>query len=82
METTNLLSAAGMIIIPMDCVPLGVYCKLCDENRERINKRIQRGIWRIGEEILEVEGTKERWVDLKKVASWARKNQTSNFLEG
>lgn len=73
--------SAGMIILPMECVLLGVYCDLCKENRERINKRIQRGIWRIGEEILEVEGTKERWVDLKKVALWARKNQTSNSLE-
>lgn len=81
METANHVSTAEMIIIPMDCVPLGVYCQLCGENRERINKRIQRGIWRIGEEILEVDGTKERWVDLKKVASWARKNQTSNSLE-
>lgn len=69
--------SSGMIILPMECVPLGVYCDICKENRERINKRIQRGIWRIGEEILEVDGTKERWVDLRKVAQWARKNQSS-----
>ncbi|HGV2966850.1 TPA: excisionase, partial [Escherichia coli] len=48
------------------------------ETPEAINKRVQRGVWREGVQVLKVEGVKERWIDLNEVAKWARQN-CSNY---
>lgn len=61
----------------LQCVPLSVYLKETGESRESINKRVQRGIWRVGVEVLEVDGSKERWVDCVEIEKWARKNKSS-----
>jgi hypothetical protein len=45
------------------------------ETPEAINKRIQRGIWREGVQVLKIEGVKERWIDLQEVNVWARGNR-------
>ena len=47
-------------------------------NSEAINKRVQRGVWREGVQVLKVEGVKVRWIDLSEVAKWARQN-CSNY---
>lgn len=54
------------------------YCKETGETPEAINKRVQRGVWREGVQVLKVEGVKERWIDLSEVAKWARQN-CSNY---
>ena len=61
-----------------DCVPISTYCKETGETPEAINKRVQRGVWREGVQVLKVEGVKERWIDLSEVAKWARQN-CSNY---
>ncbi|HFQ7029236.1 TPA: excisionase [Yersinia enterocolitica] len=45
------------------------------ETLEAINKRIQRGVWREGSQVLKIEGVKERWIDLLEVNAWARRNR-------
>ena len=60
------------------CVPISTYCKETGETPEAINKRVQRGVWREGVQVLKVEGVKERWIDLSEVAKWARQN-CSNY---
>ncbi|EPN0969066.1 excisionase, partial [Salmonella enterica subsp. enterica serovar Schwarzengrund] len=62
----------------LDCVPISTYCKETGETLEAINKRVQRGVWREGVQVLKVEGVKERWIDLSEVAKWARQN-CSNY---
>jgi len=59
----------------LDCVPISRYCEITGESLVAINKRIQRGIWKEGNQILKVDGVKERWVDLLEIAKWARKNR-------
>ena len=58
----------------LECLPLNVYCKQAEETPARINKRIQRGVWRIGVQVLEAPGTRERRIDLVEVNKWARTN--------
>lgn len=41
-----------------------------------INKRIQRGIWQLGVHIVNVDGVKERWVNIAEVTKWAMKNSS------
>ncbi|HGK4840539.1 excisionase [Klebsiella pneumoniae] len=60
-------------MIGLECVPISMYCTQTGENLEAINKRIQRGIWREGTQILKIPGVKERWVDLVEVTNWARR---------
>lgn len=60
----------------LNCVPLSAYCTHTGESVDAINKRIQRGVWKEGVQVLKVEGVKERWVDLAEVTKWARKGQT------
>lgn len=65
-------------MLNLDCVPISIYCKETGETPEAINKRVQRGVWREGIQVLKVEGVKERWIDLSEVAKWARQN-CSNY---
>ena len=61
----------------LQCIPLSVYLNETGETRDAINKRIQLVVWRIGVEVLDVEGCRERWVDCAEVEKWARKSKTS-----
>ncbi len=54
------------------CVPISVYCQNYNESLDAVNKRIQRGEWKLGEQYHKVEGVKERWVDLEGVTKWVR----------
>ncbi|HAM6282477.1 TPA: excisionase [Escherichia coli] len=65
-------------MLNLDCVPISTYCKETGETPEAINKRVQRGVWREGVQVLKVEGVKEGWIDLSEVAKWARQN-CSNY---
>lgn len=56
-------------MLNLDCVPISTYCKETGETPEAINKRVQRGVWREGVQVLKVEGVKERWIDLSEVAN-------------
>lgn len=70
-------------MLSIECVPLSAYCKESGETVEAINKRIQRGLWREGIQVLKVDGVKERWIDLTEVAKWARHNKSQvSCLEG
>lgn len=65
-------------MLNLDCVPISAYCKETGETPEAINKRLQRGVWREGIQVLKVEGVKERWIDLSEVAKWARQNRLNS----
>lgn len=56
------------------CVPISVYCQMFNESIDAVNKRIQRGIWQQGKQFHNVEGARERWVDLDGVSKWVRDN--------
>jgi hypothetical protein len=62
-------------MVSLDCIPLSAYCMSTGESIDAINKRIQRGVWKEGIQILKVDGVKERWVDLTEVTKWARKGR-------
>ena len=59
----------------LDCIPISAYCRESGESLDAINKRIQRGVWIEGVQVLKVDGVKERWIDLTEVAKWARKHR-------
>ncbi|EOM2951385.1 excisionase [Escherichia coli] len=59
----------------IDCVPITTWCRDMGETLDAVNKRLQRGVWKEGVQVLNVEGSKERWVDLTEVSKWARKNK-------
>ncbi|WP_103809121.1 excisionase [Escherichia coli] len=59
----------------IDCVPITTWCRDMGETLDAVNKRLQRGVWEEGGQVLNVEGSKERWIDLTEVSKWARKNK-------
>lgn len=59
----------------LGCLPASVYCERYNDTLDAINKRIQRGFWKQGEQYHIVEGSKERWIDLDGVNKWVRKEQ-------
>ncbi len=59
----------------IDCVPITAWCRDMGETLDAVNKRLQRGVWKEGVQVLNVEGSKERWIDLTEVSKWARKNK-------
>ncbi|MEF9120514.1 excisionase [Escherichia coli] len=59
----------------IDCVPITTWCRDMGETLDAVNKRLQRGVWKEGVQVLNVEGSKERWIDLTEVSKWARKNK-------
>ncbi|MCU6671854.1 MULTISPECIES: excisionase [Leclercia] len=65
-------------MLNLDCVPISAYCNETGESIDAINKRLQRGVWREGVQVLKVEGVKERWIDLSEVAKWARKSRLNS----
>lgn len=67
-----------LIIMRMpDAIPLSTYLSTIEiTDRDTINKRIQRGIWQLGVHIVNVDGVKERWVNIAEVTKWAMKNSS------
>lgn len=67
-----------LIIMRMpDAIPLSTYLSTIEiTDRDTINKRIQRGIWQQGVHIVNVDGVKERWVNIAEVMKWAMKNSS------
>ena len=67
-----------LIIMRMpDAIPLSTYLSTIElTDRDTINKRIQRGIWQLGVHIVNVDGVKERWVNIAEVIKWAMKNSS------
>lgn len=67
-----------LIIMRMpDAIPLSTYLSTIEiTDRDTINKRIQRGIWQLGIQIVNVDGAKERWVNIAEVMKWAMKNSS------
>ncbi|MBK0080091.1 excisionase [Kosakonia cowanii] len=65
-------------MLNLDCVPISAYCKVTGETPEAITKRVQRGVWFEGVQVLKVEGVKERWIDLDEVSKWARQNRQNS----
>ncbi|MGL4517732.1 MAG: hypothetical protein ACRCUH_13715 [Shewanella sp.] len=65
-----------LVIMRMpDAIPLSTYLSTIEiTDRDTINKRIQRGIWQLGVHIVNVDGVKERWVNIAEVTKWAMKN--------
>ncbi|HFS2301287.1 TPA: excisionase [Escherichia coli] len=59
----------------IDCVPITTWCRDMGETLDAVNKRLQRGVWKEGVQVLNLEGSKERWIDLTEVSKWARKNK-------
>lgn len=73
--------AAGVMekyMLSLDCVPISIYCKETGETPDAVTKRVQRGVWREGVQVLKVPGVKERWIDLSEVAKWARQNRLNS----
>lgn len=46
----------------LNCVPLSKYCQMVGKTPEAINKKIQRGTWRMGVQVLHAPGDRERWI--------------------
>lgn len=59
----------------LDVMPISAYCQATGDTSDAINKRIQRKIWMKGIHVLDVEGSRERWIDLEEVNKWARKSR-------
>ena len=53
-------------------VPLSKYCDINNEKINTVIRRIERGVWQTGKQVLVIEGVKERWIDLTEVEKWAR----------
>ncbi|MGA7586046.1 MAG: excisionase [Rouxiella badensis] len=64
----------------LDCIPISMYCQQTGETIDAINKRIQRGVWREGLQVLKIDGVKERWIDLIEVNVWARRKGRNGFV--
>jgi len=60
-------------------MPQSAYCAKYDISHEAIRQRLQKGVWRMGQEVLEVKGA-GRYIDLQAVDAWARKQGQSLYL--
>ena len=56
----------------LSIVPLGKYCEISGEKRNTVEKRIERGVWTLGVQVVKLNNVKERWIDLTEVEKWAR----------
>lgn len=65
----------------LECLPISKYCELFGDSSDAINKRVQRQFWYEGVHVLKVEGSKERWIDVKEVNKWARKNKQDIYYQ-
>lgn len=67
--------------LSVECLPISKYCELFCESTDAINKRVQRRFWQEGVQILKVDGSKERWIDIKEVNKWVRKNKQDTYYQ-
>ncbi|MBG5882796.1 excisionase [Providencia alcalifaciens] len=67
--------------LSVECLPISKYCELFGESTDAINKRVQRRFWQEGVQILKVDGSKERWIDIKEVNKWVRKNKQDTYYQ-
>ncbi len=67
--------------LSVECLPISKYCELFSESTDAINKRVQRRFWQEGVQILKVDGSKERWIDIKEVNKWVRKNKQDTYYQ-
>ena len=56
----------------MNVIPLREYCDLEGVGANTIRRRIQRGVWREGHEVLLIKGLKGYYVDVEAVERWMR----------
>ena len=56
----------------MNVRTISAYCLEFGESKTAIDKRIENGVWREGEQWFKVKGSKERWIDLEGVEKWVR----------
>ena len=56
----------------MTVVPLSKYCEISGESLQAVQRRITRGIWVEGTQVIKIDRIKERWIDLTEVEKWAR----------
>jgi hypothetical protein len=56
----------------MNVRKISAYCLEFNETINSVNKRIDNGVWKEGEQWFKVKGSKERWIDLKGVEKWVR----------
>lgn len=73
MEATT--QEKNIIILTAKTMPITKYCEVFGLTLAQINRRLERGIWQKNVQVLEVEGVKERIIDLDEVDKWARKNK-------
>ncbi len=59
----------------MKVIPLSKYCEITGLKKESILKRLERGIWRLGVQVLKLRGIKEYHIDTEAVDKWARDKQ-------
>lgn len=65
----------NIIILTAKTMPITKYCEVFGLTLDQINRRLERGIWQKNVQVLQVEGVKERIIDLDEVDKWARKNK-------
>ena len=58
----------------LSIVPIKQYCKLSGETLASVTRRIERGLWIEGKQVVKINGVRERWIDLTEVETWARNN--------
>lgn len=73
MEATT--QEKNIIILTAKTMPITKYCEVFGLTLDQINRRLERGIWQKNVQVLQVEGVKERIIDLDEVDKWARKNK-------
>jgi hypothetical protein len=56
----------------LNILPLHRYCEISGESRTAVIKRIERGIWIIGQHVIKIPNVRERWIDTIEVEKWAR----------
>ncbi|AOW76279.1 excisionase [Colwellia sp. PAMC 20917] len=59
----------------LNILPLHQYCEISGESQTAVIKRIERGIWIVGQHVIKIPNVRERWIDIIEVEKWARKNK-------
>ena len=60
------------------CIPQRAYCEQYQVKPDSIRQRLSKGIWSLGQEVVEVNGA-GRFIDLEAVDKWVRKSSV-NYL--
>ncbi|ALR91715.1 hypothetical protein [Vibrio alginolyticus] len=64
----------------MNVLPLKKYCELEGTKPAAVKRRIQLGIWKLGREVLKIDGFRQLFVDTEAVDRYLRdpKNHRNN----